>query len=285
VALSRGSTENQTSGQHSDVLREVKVFVKPFSTCSEDEHIGQVITRRSLCVGGDGAGPCSGDSGGGIFTSVGNTWLLRGITSVNLRDSHSDCHTNKPAVYTNMEKFTSWVERFLNENVKFKNEVTKFDKNVCDEVSNRATNIFVDGKISYSNKWPWLVALFTTSKHTFFGGGSLISKRFVLTAAHGLQDKKEERPIDPKDVIVYLGRWNLTDPTEASVTEQPEEFFIHPDWNPFDTRWDADIAVIKLTNDVALSENIRPVCLWTSKIKAKAKQNKRKYNVGVVVGW
>jgi secreted trypsin-like serine protease len=159
------------------------------------------------------------------------------------------------------------------------NEVIKFDRSECENLS-RAVGTIINGKISDRRKWPWMAALYTKSDQKLFCGGTLISQRVLLTAAHCLQDKKQKIPLEPKGVIVYLGRWNLTDPTEASVKATPEAFFIHPDWNPFDTRWDADIAVIKLENDVKLSENIRPVCMWTAKLK-KSKTN----DGGLVVGW
>jgi secreted trypsin-like serine protease len=158
-------------------------------------------------------------------------------------------------------------------------DVIKFDRSECENL-NRAAGTVINGRISDRHKWPWLVALYTTSDQKFIGGGSLISERFLLTAAHVLQNKNEEKSKEPKDVIVYLGRWNLTDPTEESETATPDDFFIHLDWKPFDTRWDADIAVIKLTNDVTLSEKVRPVCMWTPKLKAR-----KMIDGGVIVGW
>jgi secreted trypsin-like serine protease len=155
----------------------------------------------------------------------------------------------------------------------------KFNRKECGNLTGTAGTV-IGGTISDRHKWPWLVALYTTSDQKFFGGGSLISERFVLTAAHCLQNKRQEKPIKLRDVIVYLGRWNLTDMTEANVTASTEDFFIHPDWKPFDTRWDADIAVIKLTDDIRYSRNIRPVCLWTAKHEAR-----KRGDGGMIVGW
>lgn len=158
-------------------------------------------------------------------------------------------------------------------------DIIKFDRSHCENLT-RAAGTVINGRIFERHKWPWLVALYTSSDQKFFGGGSLISERFVLTAAHCLQDKKEEKPLEPRDVIVYLGRWNLTDCTEESVAAMPEDFFIHPDWNISDTRWDADIAIIKLSDDVKLNKNVRPVCMWTPKHVA-SKTN----DGGFIVGW
>jgi secreted trypsin-like serine protease len=106
-------TENQKRGQHSDVPREVEVKVKSIFDCFENPNLTPVISRRGLCVGGDGRGPCFGDSGGGLFISVDNKWLLRGITSVTDHDHILGCKVNSPAVYTNVEIFTKWIEGIL----------------------------------------------------------------------------------------------------------------------------------------------------------------------------
>lgn len=216
--------------------------------------------------------PCTGDAGGGLFTSVGNKWLLRGITSVSILESDRRCNFNTPVVYTNIEHFSDWIGRILNGNVKSKSDVIKFDRRECDRSLARVVGTVINGRISEPNKRPWLVALHTTIKEKLFGGGSLISERFVLTAAHVLQNKFEEMPKNPDDVVVYLGRWNLTDKTDENVLDSPEKFFIHPDWKPFDQIWDADIALIKLYNDVRFSDKIRPVCLWTPKHAAIRKR-------------
>jgi hypothetical protein len=41
------------------------------------------------------------------------------------------------------------------------------------------------------------------------------------------------------------------------------EYFIHPDWNPEDEQYAADIAIVELQRNIRLSKKIRHVCLNT----------------------
>lgn len=67
---------------------------------------------------GSGSGPCSGDSGGGLFIPIDDEkrdqWYLRGIISSSLRDpfSKSQCDTSNYAVYTDIAKYLTWVKEF-----------------------------------------------------------------------------------------------------------------------------------------------------------------------------
>lgn len=44
----------------------------------------------------------------------------------------------------------------------------------------------------------------------------------------------------------------------------PNKIFVHPDWNPFNDKFNADIAILEMENDIQTSESIQPVCLWRS---------------------
>lgn len=134
------------------------------------------------------------------------------------------------------------------------------------------------GTVSHRDTWPWLAVLLLESSQNSFCDGFLVSEHFVLTAAHCLQNKGEKTPKRPEDVIVQLGDWSNSDNSEqnAVTTVKPEHFFLHNDWKAIDSRWaagnwkpldskrDADIALIKLINRIALTSNIQPVCIWTS---------------------
>lgn len=155
----------------------------------------------------------------------------------------------------------------------------KFNRSECSRVSiDKET---VEAPFNRT-KWPWLAALFLSKNLKFHCSGSLVSEYFVITAAHCLQNKKQsnEESKKPQDLIVYLGKYNLTDDTEDHVvTAIPEEFYIHSDWKPSDSQFDADIALIKLSAEVSFSSYVQPVCLWTWDVIPK--QN----DFGFIVGW
>lgn len=83
-------------------------------------------------------------------------------------------------------------------------------------------------------------------------GGTLVTKRHVVTAAHCIQDSM---------ATVLLGEHVLHNDTDGV---SPEEFKIekimpHENYNP--RNFDNDIAVIKFDTDVEFKTGIQPVCL------------------------
>lgn len=109
---------------------------------------------------------------------------------------------------------------------------------------------------------PFLVALLVESTQSFFCSGNLISSKHVLTAAHCVQEKGQTFPLDARDVIVLVGRHNLSMRAErGSTTREISEIFLHPDWDPFSSRYDADVAVLVMEAAVKFSAFVQPVCL------------------------
>ncbi|XP_043640380.1 phenoloxidase-activating factor 2-like [Drosophila teissieri] len=101
---------------------------------------------------------------------------------------------------------------------------------------------------SQDGEFPWTIALF--SRGSFFGGGSLIAPRVVLTAAHLLLSKTAD------EIVVRAGEWDM-----ASVDElrRHEEVDRHEN---FEYMTGAnDIAILYLDSPFALKDHIQPICL------------------------
>lgn len=62
------------------------------------------------------------------------------------------------------------------------------------------------------------------------------------------------------------------------ITVEAKSIFVHPNWDPFNQNFDADIAVIILEQKVPITQFIRPICLWTSNQNIPATS-------GVVIGY
>ncbi len=106
---------------------------------------------------------------------------------------------------------------------------------------------------------------------------------FILSlAAHCIQNKHESKPKLPEHAIIFIGKYNLAAfDEEGSVRNRLSNIIVHPDWKPFDDRYDADIAVLILRNYVDFSYVIQPICLWTFNTDL----NEIVGIKGAVVGW
>jgi len=86
------------------------------------------------------------------------------------------------------------------------------------------------------------------------GGGTIISSRYVLTAAHNVKMKNGTLREASKILIAYG--------TKTRFRQRVEKIIIHEDFERRDGRpIKADIALLKLSQKVQFLEDVRPVCL------------------------
>lgn len=99
------------------------------------------------------------------------------------------------------------------------------------------------------------------------------------SAAHCVQNKNVQQLTQPRDVIVYIGGHDLNNPYQpGTVSVSPLQIVVHPHWNPFVTRFDADIAVILLESELNFASNIVPVCMLSAGRDEGAEE-------GIIVGY
>ncbi|CBY40535.1 unnamed protein product, partial [Oikopleura dioica] len=102
-------------------------------------------------------------------------------------------------------------------------------------------------KVEEIGEWPFAVNIAGKC------GGSLIGRRWVLTAAHCCTDE-----ILTNSSTITIGSNFLRDAT-ADELFSAEDFISHPSYNDFN--YNNDICVIKLDRDVIYSATVSPVCL------------------------
>ncbi|XP_025951316.1 chymotrypsin-like elastase family member 2A [Dromaius novaehollandiae] len=118
-----------------------------------------------------------------------------------------------------------------------------------------AVSRVVGGENARPYSWPWQASLQYSSSGNWYHtcGGTLIASNWVMTAAHCISSSRTYR--------VLLGKYNLGIEEEGSIAAQPEKIIVHEKWNSNNVANGYDIALIKLSEQVTLSNQIELACL------------------------
>jgi len=105
-------------------------------------------------------------------------------------------------------------------------------------------------------------------------GGSIINKRYILSAAHcfGKPGQKNIKVTDNNYVMLGTNDMMGMDGQFLMI----EKIIMHPGYNK---ELGNDVAIIKVTTDIQFSDKVRPVCLDTDKKKDYTGQ------MATVTGW
>merc|ERR550519_2147615 len=156
---------------------------------------------------------------------------------------------------------------------KFSNRATTNDCG-CGRTS---LNRIVGGNVAQPHSLPYqaFVQPCFSNGGCYLCGGTLLNKRYVLTAMHCLVNQQGTRA---SRVTVSLGEHNIGDTSEAITPQRFTATVIaRDDYNA--NSFDNDIAILKLDRDATLNDNVIPACLPTNVNELYAGQSAK------VSGW
>ncbi|KXJ76329.1 hypothetical protein RP20_CCG009844 [Aedes albopictus] len=128
----------------------------------------------------------------------------------------------------------------------------------------------VYGRIAEIDDFPW-AALLIYRGGLQGCGGALISRNFVITAAHCLTGTSYDRhgPLEKVRLAEYntladpdcVFSDNFKDCNNDTIDVPPKSIKIHPDYNQRDSQQYHDIGLIELEREVNYSDFLLPICL------------------------
>jgi len=129
---------------------------------------------------------------------------------------------------------------------------------LCGHV-NRATRI-VGGVETEVNEYPWMAQMLYKSYKKFIHwcGGSIINKRWILTAAHCVNFNPNMNITDR--IAIAAGEHSYCSWTSQTDTQTilVEKIVKHPNYN--ESNFDNDVALLKLATPLEYNTNVAPVC-------------------------
>lgn len=256
-----------------DILQVAKLSVVDYATClnSNPTHFKRILStdKSNYCAGNPASqsNVGGGDSGGGMYFKLDNTWYIRGVVSAGFRaEDISD--PQHYSTFTDVPFYLRWIVQHQ-EVVKKRNLLNLGD---CGLDTHNITTDEEDKSIFL--QYPWTAILefksVLSSTVSTFCNGALIHPQFVLTVGHCVDSGFKKYQLRS----VRLGEYNMKtnpdngsnlDGKEVSTNFQSidvEQIFKHPNFNK--PRYDNNIAILKLKIPADIAKpNVKPICIPT----------------------
>ncbi|KAL1472887.1 hypothetical protein MTO96_022666 [Rhipicephalus appendiculatus] len=156
-------------------------------------------------------------------------------------DRHSECSVQRSALYRVLPRIR--VEEICGNPVVSRANTTR---------PSGPQGKIVGGEDTVKGAYPWQVMFWSPSSERAFCGGTLLTDRWVLSAAHCFRHEL----VQPEEVQVRLGEHDrLVAESEEVVTKIADVYF-HPKFNA--STFDNDIALLLLADRVKFTDYIQP---------------------------
>ncbi|KXJ72773.1 hypothetical protein RP20_CCG017259 [Aedes albopictus] len=255
-----------------DILQEATLSVVNHATClkSKPHHFQKLLSDSNYCAGNrNKTNVCDGDSGGGMFFKLDNSWYIRGLVSTGARSEFSShCDPEQYVVFTDIPYYLKWIHG--HQQIAKKRNLLDLGNCGLDEHSSSTDEMDKPVFLQY----PWMAILefkgdLSTTVHAFCNG-ALIHPKFVLTVGHCVDSSLKKYQLKS----VRLGEYNQkTNPDvgkrsngkEVTTNIQSidvEKVIKHPDFNR--PQYDNNIALLKLKFPADTDRpNVKPICIPT----------------------
>ncbi|XP_052749490.1 uncharacterized protein LOC113512769 isoform X2 [Galleria mellonella] len=122
------------------------------------------------------------------------------------------------------------------------------------------TELIVNGQPTKPGDWPWHGAIYRLEQSSvkYVCGGTLLSKIFVLTAAHC--STINGKPVLPEILSVIFGKYQLIGGDVATQEREIHQVIVHEEYKP--KRLDNDISLLKMKTEITYDDYVQPACLW-----------------------
>ncbi|XP_044757881.1 uncharacterized protein LOC123316036 [Coccinella septempunctata] len=160
-------------------------------------------------------------------------------------------------------------------------------KPVCGQKSVKIKELIIGGQKVKKGFYPWTIALYQRHNETFthICGGTLITERIVITAAHcvtNLQGQKKEKELFKVAAGKYYRSYDNVNDTDAEFSEI-EEIFVYEHYKASTLHYEGDIAIIVTKVAFNASQAIQRICIdWDP---YSLYEGRLLNTSGVVTGW